>query len=199
MMGSSGRFSLPTLRERWAYARYRLAQIKQTRAKRHKDASFRLRPFAALVRERCPDLGPASHVLSLGPRNEVELRILEELGLGQVTGLDLWPSSRRIRRGDMHAMPFPDGAFDLVFASHVFEHAYDFDTVAAECLRVLRRPGLVFAAVPTNFTPNEHDRTLFRSPADLVGAFRAGRPEVLHAAETPRELAVLFRVEGGGR
>jgi SAM-dependent methyltransferase len=149
------------------------------------------------VRERCPDLGPASHVLSLGPRNEVELRILEELGLGRATGLDLWPASRRIRRGDMHAMPFADGAFDLVFASHVLEHAYDFGAVAAECLRVLRRPGLVFAAVPTNFVPNEHDRTLFRSVDDLLAPFRVARPEVLYASESPRELTVLFRLGGG--
>jgi SAM-dependent methyltransferase len=198
-MPSAGRPKAPTLRERWAYARYRLAQIRQTRAKRHKDASFRLRPFAALVRERCPELGPGSQVLSLGPRNEVELGILEELGLGQVAGLDLWPASQRIRRGDMHRMPFPDGAFDLVFASHVFEHAYDFGLVAGEVLRVLRRPGLVFAAVPANFTPNEHDRTLFRSVEDLVAPFGAGRPRILHAAEGARELTVLLRLEGGAR
>lgn len=199
MMGYSDRFTRLALRERWEYARYRLAQIRQTRAKRHKDASFRIRPFATLVRERCPHLGHASHVLSLGPRNDIEIQILESLGLGRVTGLDLWPASRRIRRGDMHKMPFPDEQFDLVFASHVFEHAYDFGTVAAECLRVLRRPGLVFAAVPTNFTPNDHDRTLFRSAEDLVARFRPARPEVLYASENGRELVVLFRLDGAGR
>ena len=184
------------LRRRWDHARYRWAQIRQTRAKRHKDASFRLRPFAALVRQHCPELGPGSEVLSLGPRNEIELDILEATGLGRVTGLDLWPASRRIRRGDMHAMPFADASFDLVFASHVFEHAWDFARVAAECRRVLRPGAVVFCAVPTGFEPNEHDRTVFRSTDEIVAHFAAGRPVVLHHAARATELAVLFRLPG---
>jgi SAM-dependent methyltransferase len=189
---------LGDLRRRWEYARYRWAQIHQTRAKRGKDASFRLRPFAALVRERCPELGPGREVLSLGPRNEIELRLLEEAGLGRVTGLDLWPASPRIRRGDMHRLPFPDRAFDLVFASHVFEHAFDFPRVAAECMRVLRPGGVVFCAVPTGFEPNAHDRTVFRRPEEIVAHFTAARPTVLHQAARPTELVVLFRLAGDG-
>lgn len=187
------------LAERVSYAVYLLAQVRQTRAKRHKDASFRLRPFAALVRECCPGLGAGSAVLSLGPRNEIELRILEEAGLGRITGLDLWPSSPRIRRGDMHRLPFGDQAFDLVFASHVFEHAYDFPRVAAECRRVLRPGGVLFCAVPTGFAPNEHDRTVFQTPEEIVGYFAAGRPVVLHRVARPHELIVLFRLAGEGR
>jgi len=185
---------LARLRHRWEYARYRWAQVRQTRAKRHKDASFRLRPFAALVRAHCPELGAASEVLSLGPRNDVELHILEEAGLGQVTGLDLWTSTSRILRGDMHRMPFGDRRFDLIFASHVFEHAFDFSRVAAECLRVLRPGGALFCAVPTGFEPNDHDRTVFRTPEEIVAHFAAGRPAVLHRAARATELVVLFRL-----
>ena len=187
---------LGSLHRRWQYARYRWAQIRQTRAKRAKDASFRLRPFAALVRQFCPELGPASEVLSLGPRNDIEIRILEEAGLGRVTGLDLWPSSPRIRRGDMHRLPFAERSFDLVFASHVFEHAFDFPRVAAECLRVLRPGGALFCAVPTGFVPNEHDRTVFRTPDEIIGPFVPARPTVLHQATRPNELVVLFRLAG---
>jgi SAM-dependent methyltransferase len=187
------------LRHRWNYARYRWAQVRQTRAKRHKDAGFRLRPFAALVRAHCPELGPASEVLSLGPRNEIELDILEQARLGRVTGLDLWPSCGRILRGDMHRMPFADRRFDLVFASHVFEHAFDFSRVAAECLRVLRPGGTLFCAVPTGFEPNEHDRTVFRTPEGIVAHFAAGRPSVLHRAARANELVLLLRLAGEGR
>lgn len=189
---------LARLRHRWDYARYRWAQVRQTRAKRHKDASFRLRPFAALVRERCPELGSGSDVLSLGPRNEIELQILEEAGLGSVIGLDLWPASARIRRGDMHRLPFGDASFDLVFASHVFEHAFDFLRVAAECRRVLRPGGAIFCAVPTGFEPNEHDRTVFGTPEEIVAHFAAAGPTVLHRVARPGELIVLFRLAGAG-
>ena len=189
---------LARLRHRWDYARYRWAQVRQTRAKRHKDASFRLRPFAALVRAHCPELGPASEVLSLGPRNDIELGILEAAGLGRVTGLDLWPSSARVHRGDMHRMPFADRRFDLLFASHVFEHAFDFPRVAAECLRVLRPGGALFCAVPTGFEPNEHDRTVFRTPEEIVAHFAAGRPIIVHRAARATELVVLLRLAGEG-
>jgi SAM-dependent methyltransferase len=187
------------LAERVQYAAYLLAQVRQTRAKRHKDASFRLKPFATIVRERCPELRPSSEVLSLGPRNEIELDILADAGLGRVTGLDLWPASSRIKRGDMHRLPFADASFDLVFASHVFEHAFDFPKVASECRRVLRPGGAVFCAVPTGFEPNDHDRTVFRTPEEIVAHFALGRPTVLHRVARPAELIVLFRLAGEAR
>lgn len=188
--------ALRRLSEGVQYAAYLLAQVRQTRAKRHKDASFRLKPFVALVRDRCPELRPSSEVLSLGPRNEIELDILADAGLGRVTGLDLWPASSRIRRGDMHRLPFEDASFDLVFASHVFEHAFDFPRVADECRRVLRPGGVVFCAVPTGFEPTAHDRTVFRTPEEIVAHFAAGRPTVLHRVARPGELIVLFRLAG---
>lgn len=180
------------------YAAYLLAQVRQTRAKRGKDASFRLKPFAALVREHCPELGPGAAVLSLGPRNEIEIGILEAAGLGRVTGLDLWPASPRIRRGDMHRLPFAGGEFDLIFASHVFEHAFDFPRVAAECIRVLRPGGVVFCAVPAGFEPNDHDRTAFRTPEEIAAQFAAAGPTMLYRSARPTELVALFRLGGGG-
>jgi len=93
-------------------------------------------------------------------------------------------------------MPFADAAFDLIFASHVFEHAYDFGAVARECLRVLRPGGTIFCAVPTGFEPNDHDRTVFASPEEIVGHFGAARPAVLHEAIRPSEIVVLFRTTG---
>ena len=185
------------LRRRWHYTRYRWAQIRQTRAKRDKDASFRLRPFAELVRRICMNLTATSSVLSIGPRNDIELTILEEKGLGRVTALDLWSGSPRIRRGDMHWMAFPDDAFDLIFASHVFEHAYDFSKVAAECIRVLRPEGYVFCAVPTNFQPNDHDRTHFRSADEILAHFADADPRVLHVETRPTELVLLLRLRKG--
>ena len=42
-------------------------------------------------------------------------------------------------------LPFPDGAFDLVYARQVLHHARDLDAMLRECARVLRPGGLFLA------------------------------------------------------
>ena len=71
----------------------------------------------------------------------------------------------------MHAMPFEDRTFDLLFASHVFEHSYDFAKVAVECLRVLSPGGYIYFEVPQNFQPNEHDRVSFKGVSGILDGF----------------------------
>jgi SAM-dependent methyltransferase len=181
----------------WRYRRYLTVQRRQTRAKRAKNASFRLVPFARLVREHCPDLEPSAPVLSIGPRNEVELDALErDGGFTNVTAIDVWSGSPRIRRADMHALPFADASFSLIFASHVFEHAWDFARVASECIRVLRPSGYVFCATPRGFEPDAHDRYCFDKADNLLGYFAPARPEVVYEHVRPTELQLLFRLRG---
>ena len=186
---------LERLKQGLDYARYRRAQIRQSKAKRDKDASFRIEPFAQLIKGRCSDLGPSARILCVGARNEVEVRILEGHGFKDVTAIDLWSRSPRIAVMDMHALRFPDASFDLVFASHVFEHAWDFDRVAGECVRVLRPGGYIFCAVPTNFPLNDHDRYDFKDAAGLLKHFAAWRVTVLNEQMRLNELLLLFRVE----
>ena len=185
---------LESLRRRLEYGRYRRAQIRQSRAKRHKDASFRLEPFVGLIVERCPDLGPQARILCLGARNEVEVRIFERHGFARVTAVDLWSSSPRVRAMDMHALGFPDASFDLVFASHVFEHAFDFDRVVSECVRVLADPGYVFCAMPVEFEPSEHDRVDVKNLDGLLAHFARWRVGVLYDRLQSGELTALLRV-----
>lgn len=56
-------------------------------------------------------------------------------------------------RGDLYALPFPDGAFDLVFSSSTMEHLDDFGQALAEMARVTRPAGLVFVGVPYRWGP----------------------------------------------
>lgn len=186
---------LERLKRRLDYARYRRAQIRQSRAKRDKDASFRIEPFVQLIRARCSDLAPSARILCIGARNEVEIRILEGHGFKGVTAIDLWSRSPSIEVMDMHALGFPDASFDLIFASHVFEHAWDFDRVAGECVRVLRPGGYIFCAVPTNFPPSDHDRYDFKDALGLLKHFAPWRVTVLHEQMRLNELSLLFRVE----
>lgn len=51
--------------------------------------------------------------------------------------------------GDALALPFPDGAFDRIIASEVFEHVADDVLALAEAFRVLRPGGTLAATVPS--------------------------------------------------
>ena len=180
--------------ERVQYLRYLRDQVWQTRAKRHKDARFRLVPFVDIVRRHCPDLGPEARILSIGPRNEIELDVFTEAGFTNITGIDLYSRSSRVRRMDMHRLKFPDATFDLVFGSHVFEHAWDLGRVAHEVIRVLKPKGHVFCAVPRGGEPNWHDRHRFDTPEDVIAYFGHAEPEILYQETRPQEIRLLFRV-----
>jgi SAM-dependent methyltransferase len=184
------------VRDLLAHWQYRRVQVRQSRAKRAKDASFRLIPFVRRVAE-IPDLRVTDRILCLGPRNTVELDLFRTHGFINVAALDLWSDSSRIEVGDMHGLPYADQSVRLVFASHVFEHAYHFETVAAEVTRVLYPGGYVFAAVPINFVPSEHDRYDFQDAAGLLRYF-PGASLIEEHHWRANELVVLFRVARAG-
>ncbi|MEM1182421.1 MAG: methyltransferase domain-containing protein [Acidobacteriota bacterium] len=63
-----------------------------------------------------------------------------------VTG-DLEPGHGEVAL-DLRQLPFADGSFDLVLASHVFEHIVEDDVALAEVHRVLRPGGQAILPVP---------------------------------------------------
>ena len=79
----------------------------------------------------------------------------ERLGTGRVVGVDLddprlraeWEAGARpnleYRAAEAHALPFADGAFDLVAGIEVLEHVPDPDAALREMARVARRRLLV--------------------------------------------------------
>ena len=149
--------------------RYWLAQIRQAWAKREKDPAFRLRPAIDII---VPSAGlkPGARILCIGARNRHEPDTWRAEGF-DVIAIDILPSPSLIFM-DMHSLRFNDGTFDLVYASHVFEHALYPRKALAEACRVLKRPGYLYAAFPTGFVPNDHDRVDFGS----VDGFRRELP-----------------------
>lgn len=96
-------------------------------------------------------------VLDIGTSTGTNLRLLRDLGFHNRTGLD--PSADAIRwcaekglgaviQGDVCALPFDDGAFDLVFATDVIEHVDDDTRAMFEIARVLAPGGTVVLTVP---------------------------------------------------
>jgi SAM-dependent methyltransferase len=169
--------------------RYLWAQWRHGKA--DKDPTFRVAPAIEVLRT-VGQLPREATVLDLGCRNRIEPDLLGAAGW-RVTAVDLWPRMRGIRRADFHALPFPDGSYDAVMASHCLEHAHTPALALKEVCRVLRPGGLLWAAWPTHFVPNAHDRIDYGSAAAFV--MRLPRPSwALWEANGPTESRVLVRV-----
>ena len=56
-----------------------------------------------------------------------------------------------VRKGQIEQLPFPDRFFDVVYASHILEHAIDIDRALAEIRRVLKGDGYLVFAVPCGY------------------------------------------------
>ena len=92
---------------------------------------------------------PGEPALDVGTSSGTNLRLLRDLGFGDVTGLDYSEEAVRwcaekglgtVRRGDITAMPFADDSFSLVLATDIIEHVED-DMLALRELRRVVRPG----------------------------------------------------------
>jgi SAM-dependent methyltransferase len=75
------------------------------------------------------------------------------------------------RREDLTRLSFPDSSFDLVYASHVFEHIQDDQSAIREVRRVLAPGGLAILPVPIISeetveygSPNPHEHEHVRAP-----------------------------------
>ena len=117
-----------------ARALYLAAQWGHARPKRHKSSAQRTSLHLAAL-DGFFQLGDTARVLSLGPRNIDEVEALEAQGW-HVEAADLFPTHPRIRRADMERLPWSSNRFDLVWASHVFEHAHSQRRAAREIARV---------------------------------------------------------------
>jgi ubiquinone/menaquinone biosynthesis C-methylase UbiE len=103
-------------------------------------------------------LKPGSRLLDAGCGRY--LRFCQEFaGVAEVVGVDLessFETDNRSRpyavRGDIGALPFPSGHFDMVISRSVVEHLEDPPQVFREFFRVLRPGGQVII-----ITPNKYD------------------------------------------
>jgi SAM-dependent methyltransferase len=113
-----------------------------------------------LIRRLIEDmgLGPDAYVLDVGTSTGTNLRLLSELGVKRVIGLDSshdaihWCREKglgEVRYGDVCAMPFDDCTFDLVLATDIIEHVDDDGKALAEIRRVLKPGGATIISVPT--------------------------------------------------
>jgi SAM-dependent methyltransferase len=98
-----------------------------------------------------------ARVLDVGTSTGTNLRLLRELGFQHVTGLDFSDEAIRyceqkgfgpVQKGDICAIPFADGTFDLVLATDIVEHVDDDARAMKEIARVLSPGGIALLTVP---------------------------------------------------
>jgi ubiquinone/menaquinone biosynthesis C-methylase UbiE len=106
--------------------------------------------------------------------------------------------SADFRQGNLEAIPFADGAFDLVLCSQVIEHVLDADAAVAELARVLRPAGTLI--ISTDNARNYVTKTINAPRTAAVSMLRLrgarGRVESPAVAYTHRAFRALL--ERGG-
>jgi SAM-dependent methyltransferase len=110
-----------------------------------------MRPVALGMRR------PRMWVASLaeeGPRSAIRLIARDAIhtfrywhSLRRIAGRPLRPGGVRLVRADAAGLPFPDGQFDLVVSSAVWEHLPDVQRATAEVARVLSPTGIAYIQI----------------------------------------------------
>jgi SAM-dependent methyltransferase len=178
-LGASTRYCYERRATVWLYRHLMPAAVRPP---------FYGQPMAAAV----DAVGPSARVLALGCRDELELVLLgRAMPAAAIVGLDLFSWHRRIVRGDMHALPFITGAFDLVVASHSLEHAWDVNQAATELLRVTRGGGVLAIEVPVKHLDHRVARRQTHG-ADRWDFSNLRALRETFAGASPRPLSDLF-------
>jgi SAM-dependent methyltransferase len=129
-------------------------------------------------------------VLCIGPRNANELAYIQSKGARSIVGIDLYSDDQSILVMDMHDMTFPDDSFDVIYASHSLEHAYDVQRVVEEMIRVARTDAVVVIEVPVEYDTRGADLVDFKDLETLHQAFGSHVAQVLWSYRDPSESAM---------
>ena len=101
---------------------------------------------------------------------EAHIRVILESRVARYETADLY-TKEVDHNVDLQALPFKDGSYDLVYASHVLEHVPDDLQALAEIRRILAADGMAILPVPIVAdrtveypAPNPHESNHMRAP-----------------------------------
>ncbi len=164
------------------YREYLSVQLKRTLSKRDNDPGVGALTMIDRVAGERPGGGS---VLCVGCRNTLELDRFRDCGFDEVVGIDLFSQRPDILVMDMHDLSFADDSFDVVYASHALEHAYDLARVVRQIVRVARDGALVAVEVPVRVQASTADRIVFAGLDELRRSFEPHVASELLAEEQP--------------
>ena len=180
------------------YQQYVEGQLYRTLGKINKDASFRSDYLVGQLVRSGTNLDLTSSVLCVGCRNLSEINSFEAAGFEHVTGIDLQSTDPRILVMDMHNMNFADDSFDVVYATHVLEHSFDFRRAVSELVRVARPGAHAIVEVPVNFETNDIDRWDIKNREALLALFGCDAKDVLWDNVSDDSISMIFRLAEAG-
>ena len=106
-------------------------------------------------------------ILDIGSSSGTNLRMLEEMGYTNYTGLDFSDFAinackkkgfKKIIKGDVCKLPFKSNSIDFVIASDIIEHIENDSLAMSEIYRVLKKNSFAIITVPAfNFLWSNHD------------------------------------------
>jgi SAM-dependent methyltransferase len=177
-------FGLRSLRESRTpeYQDYLAIQLRRTLSKRDTDPGI---GAVTLINRVADERRDGGSVLCVGCRNTLELDRFRVRGFADVIGIDVFSQREDIKVMDMHEMAFPENSFDVVYASHALEHAYDVPRVVAEVVRVARDGAIVGVEVPVRVQASTADRIVFSGLGELRASFEPHMGDELLAEEQP--------------
>lgn len=117
-------------------------------------------------------------ILSIGPRNEGELLLLESHGFHweNITAVDLFSYSPKIQLMDMHDLKFRDGTYDIIISSWVLRYSYDITKAVREIIKVAKDGAIV--AIGFSWAPEKVD-DLATDKSSVGTRLRGGVKELL--------------------
>lgn len=140
----------------------------------------------------------AQRVLHFAPEPFLASFLCERVGHYETADLRADGVTHRV---DIQDLPFADGSYDLVFASHVLEHVLDDRKAIREIRRILAEGGVAIIPVPILSrttveypTPNPHESYHVRAPGlDYFDRYREVFSQVeLFGSESFHERYQLF-------
>lgn len=164
---------------------------------------FRARTEKFMAILRCIDAVPRdARILVIGPRNEAEILLLSLYGykLTNITGVDLFSYSPRIRCMDMHALDFPDSSFDVVYSAWTLRYSYDLKKACQEIIRVVKPDGFVATGFSdTKIVSDVTGASIEGGLTELLQAFSPNVGWVYWQEVTPvpgaEDVTAVFRVK----
>lgn len=116
-------------------------------------------------------LTPEKKCLCLGARTGQEVVALNELGLSDVTGIDIVPHEPYVIEGDIHNLQFEDNTFDFVY-TNIIDHSLNPKKMIQEVERVLKINGVFFLQIQLGLDQDEYTEFVIKNPVhDIVSLF----------------------------
>ncbi len=116
-------------------------------------------------------------------------RMLDVLRAKLAASIPDWPSRVTLVEGDITALPFPDAAFDVAVAVHIFHLVSPWETALDEVVRVLRRPAVFLLCGNEHVPPDDVD-------VDAVWGRIRAEELARYEGHTPAPVAVMSRRPG---